>query len=98
VNVDEDGYYTLTSKSESYMDLYGYLYTDNFNPNNPSMNLLLENNYGCGYSQFKLTAHLESYTDYILVVTTYSQNTTGAFSILVSGPNDAVLKPIRKLI
>ncbi len=65
VNVDETGYYTLTSKSRIGMNIYGYLYTDNFIPNNPSMNLLLEDIYSCDNSQFKLTTYLQSNTNYI---------------------------------
>jgi hypothetical protein len=73
------------------MVTYGYLYENSFDPNNPNINLLIRNLYGCG-DQFEFTAALESNTTYILVVTTYLSNITGAFSVFASGPNNINLK------
>jgi hypothetical protein len=90
VNVNEIDYYTFFS--ESNIVTHGYLYKNNFDPNNPYINLLIHNVYGCVNDQFKLTAALESNSTYILVVTTYYSNTTGAFSVFASGPNNINLK------
>ena len=96
VNVATTGYYTLSSQSN--IDTYGYLYRNSFSPSNPSMNLILENIHGCDNNQFKLASFLESDTNYILVVTTAYTNLTGAFSIIISGPNNATVKRISELI
>jgi hypothetical protein len=96
VNIANSGYYTLSSKSN--INTYGYLYTNSFIPNDPFMNLFLQNIYGCGINQFKLDTFLQFNTDYILVVTTSTPNVTGPFSILVSGPNNATLKRISESI
>ena len=76
------------------MDTYGYLYKDNFDPNNPYINQLLYSDSGCSNSQFRLTADLQSNTTYILVVTTYYPNVTGLFSVISSGPKNVNLKGI----
>ena len=93
VNVDESDYYTV--RSESNINTYGYIYKDNFDPNNPFVHLHLKND-DCDKNQFKLFTHLESNTTNILVVTTFTQETIGAFSILVSGPKNVTLKRISK--
>jgi hypothetical protein len=85
LNVVEDGIYNLWSNST--MDTYGYLYNDDFNPFNPSTNLLAMDDGSNGEDQFKLTICLLANTTYILLVTTYSPDTVGPFSIFVSDPN-----------
>jgi hypothetical protein len=90
VNVNESDYYTFFSKSD--MDTYGYLYKDNFNPNIPYINVLAQNDGDCDNDQFMFTVALESNITYILVVTTYYSDITGAFSVVASGPKNVSLK------
>jgi len=91
VNAVKSGSYSLLGKSKSNVRIYGYIYEHNFNPLNPFENLLLENGFSCGDRQFILTYTLRSGTTYILVVTTFSPNETGEFSIIASGPNHVTL-------
>ena len=67
------------------MDTFGYSYKNAFDPIDPSSNRNSSVNYGCSNQQFGLSAFLQSGTVYILVVTTYDENTTGPFSILTIG-------------
>jgi hypothetical protein len=85
---------TYTFKSSSSLDTYGYLYRRNFDPSYPASSLMSYDDDGAGSSQFQFANNLRSDIKYILVVTTYGQSTTGAFSIIASGPYDISLKPI----
>jgi hypothetical protein len=82
--------------TESNINTYGYIYTNTFHPDNPSLNLLREDGNSSRSGQFKLTVFLQTWTSYILVVTTYSPNATGKFLIVVSGPKTVALRHIRK--
>jgi hypothetical protein len=94
VNVNKTGSYTLGSNSIVYT--YGYLYKDNFNPFQPSENLISENNNIGGGGQFKFTIDLQASTTYILVVTTFDPNVQGKFSIFVSDPSKVTLNCFRE--
>jgi hypothetical protein len=85
---------TYTFKSSSSLDTYGYLYQRNFDPSYPSSSLMSYDDDSAGSSQFQFANNLRSDIKYILVVTTYGQSTTGAFSIIASGPDDISFKPI----
>ena len=70
----------------SSMDTYGYIYDGSFNPAVPTNNLLaLDDNSGGNY-QFLFGNVFPSLANWILVVTTFSPNVTGAFSITATGP------------
>ena len=71
--------------SSSSMDTYGYLYQDRFDPVDPSTNRIISNDDGCDDGQFRLQYFLQKSTSYILVVTSYRENTTGPFSIRTWG-------------
>lgn len=74
------------------MYTYGYLYANKFNPLNPSANLINEDHdHGCN-GQFKLIHYLQKEITYILVVTTFSPNETGSFSVISLGLNGVILK------
>jgi hypothetical protein len=96
VNAVTTGVYSLSGTST--VGIYGYIYKDNFNPLNPFENLRSENGVSCGDRQFMLTTILETGTTYILVVTTFSPNATGNFSIFVSGPNNVSLNHISEYL
>jgi hypothetical protein len=77
---------TYTFISSSPINTYGYLYRDQFNPADLSMKLISEDDDSNGQEQFRITAILQPDQKYFLVITTYSPETTGEFSIVSSGP------------
>ena len=83
------GSYAVWSKSE--MDTYGYLYKNDFDPLQPFGNLLAQHSGKCNQGQLKFIRNFETNTRYILVVTTYYPNTTGNFTIFISGENNVTL-------
>jgi hypothetical protein len=88
VSVALSGLYDI--KSDSDIDTYGYIYEGSFNHLYPSENVLLSDDDTGGNNQFKLIIYLQPITTYILVVTTYKDNVTGAFSILTYGPETMI--------
>jgi hypothetical protein len=86
MNVFDSGYYTLTSCSS--ID----------NPLSPDQNILIKDDDGGGSSQFQLNILLGANITYILVVTTYSSRTTGAFSIYALGPKSIIVKQFSEYI
>lgn len=95
LNVNTTEIYTFTSKSN--IDTYGYLYQGNFYPSYPSLNVLEDDDDTGGNSQFQLTSFLRTDLTYILVVTTFSENITGPFSVVASGPDNVNFIPINKI-
>jgi len=91
VNVVEAGVYIFASNS--IVPLFGYIYNSSFDHFRPYQNLLVGDGKGCD-QQFKLRIYLQVSTTYVLVVTTFSPNVTGAFSIIASGPNHVSLNRI----
>ncbi|CAF1363859.1 unnamed protein product [Adineta steineri] len=89
ISVNTYGYYVI--RSNSFIDLYGYLYRDPFNATLPTVNLLMQNDDSDGRGQFLMQGLLSS-SLYNLVVTTYSPNVTGPFSISVSGPEPVIIQ------
>jgi BioD-like phosphotransacetylase family protein len=94
VKVNTTDLYHLSSDSK--IDTVGYIYEENFNPFNPSENLLASNDDGCGVSQFRLNIQLNVNTKYILVVSTSLPDRTGNFSVIVSGAIQVDLDPVRE--
>lgn len=85
INVSATGNYTFGSVSS--MDTYGYLLTNEWNPQMLCKNLLQENDdVMTDVVQFQIQAQLEAGSTYILLVTTYRSNTTGGFTIRIFGP------------
>ncbi|CAF1439386.1 unnamed protein product [Adineta steineri] len=91
IDVNTTGLYVLWSKSN--INVYGYIYENDFNPLKPSENLLLSHDGKCNDGQFKLIIDLETNTRYILVVTTHNPKIIGNFSVFISGPNNISLSP-----
>lgn len=89
VNVQETGNYSFGGVSN--IKTYGYIYNNSFDPFNPIENLLSQDGYGCGTFKFQFTVHLQVNTTYVLVVTTFSPNVQGNFSVYVVGPNNVSL-------
>lgn len=67
-------------------DTYIYLYKDAFDPTQPSLNLLAQNDDGGQGLLFKLTYNLETNTTYYSVITTYSPDQQMAGDVEISGP------------
>ncbi|CAF1357311.1 unnamed protein product [Adineta ricciae] len=89
INVMKNGLYVIWSKSE--IDTYGYIYKDIFDPLQPFGNSLTQHSGKCNQHQLKFFIDLEKNTKYILVVTTYYPNTTGNFSVFISGESNATI-------
>jgi hypothetical protein len=85
INLLQDGTYTFRSQSQ--IDLYGYLYQNYFNNTNVNLNLIISDNDSGGNNQFSFQYYLSSYFNYILVVTTSNNNTVGSYSVYVKGPS-----------
>lgn len=94
INVVTSGFYSLSSLSG--IDLYGYLYTMYFNPYNPTERLIFDDDGCCPDYQFKISDSLQPNSTYVLIVTTYKENTRGNFSILASGLDNVIFSPISK--
>ncbi|CAF1688203.1 unnamed protein product, partial [Adineta ricciae] len=80
------GNYTITSKSDGNFDTYGYLYNNSFSLGALSVGLLAQDDDSGGNRQFQIVAYLQANVRYILIVTTYSINVVGNYSITASGP------------
>jgi hypothetical protein len=89
VKVNTSGYYSF--RSYSTIDAYEFIYKNTFNPLNPSENLLYAEVDSGSDLQFRLNIHLRGGMTYVLVMTTYQIKETGAFSIIVQGPNKVIL-------
>ncbi|CAF0968915.1 unnamed protein product [Adineta ricciae] len=87
LNASFSGSYQV--KSISKIDLYGYLYSGYFVSKMPSVNLLQYDDDSGGNQQFLFDAWLTP-DNYTLVVTTYSGNVTGPFSLAITGPGTVV--------
>ena len=83
INVSTAGSYV--SFSGSRIDTYGYLYSPSFSPWYPAENLVAFDDDRGGNGQFRFTVYLRPNVNYILVATTYSSTTTGAYNVTVSG-------------
>jgi hypothetical protein len=80
------------------MDAYGVIYKNTFDPLNPSENLLGAEDDGGSDFQFTLNIRLSGGMTYVLVMTTYQLKETGAFSIIVQGPNKVILNRLSEYI
>jgi hypothetical protein len=89
VTVQATGTYTFTSDSE--LDTIGYFYDNSFDPSEPTVNLITEDDDGDSHFQFRIELFLETGRTYILVVTTHAESETGSFSVSASGPSSAEL-------
>ena len=86
----KSGHYSF--RIYSTIDGYGFIYRNKFNPLNPLENLLEVEDDSDFDSQFRLDVRLSGNMTYVLVMTTYQLKETGAFSIIVQGPNKVILK------
>jgi hypothetical protein len=80
------------------MDTYGFFYTDLFDPSYPSKDLIASNDDSNDDNQFRLVVTFPSGGKYILVVTTFREDTIGDFLIKVIGPASVDFTPIVPII
>jgi hypothetical protein len=91
LKVPEIRYYIIQSSGN--IDTVGYIYENNFNPLNPTENLIASNDEGGdSYGQFKIEIFLYVDTTYILVVTTHSPKEIGEIKITFLGSTDVTIK------
>jgi len=84
ISITTSGYYLIESNST--FNLYGSMYEVFFNPSNPSVNLLQENEVDHSFNQqFLFNVSLTSSTQYFLVVTTIDPQDIGSFFIILTG-------------
>jgi hypothetical protein len=83
-NVSIAGEYSFWSDSD--INTYGSLYVGIFNPFQPVVNRLQEDDDDCFSKQFHFAHRLSLNTEYFLVVTTSNEVETGRFSIISAGP------------
>lgn len=81
--MSKSGTYALLSDSN--IDTYGLIYENHFNSTSLDENLLMQNDDGPRGNQFQLIIYLEAAVNYILVVTTYTANVKGSFSVTGRG-------------
>lgn len=85
IRVAKDGLYAFSS--QSFMDMYGYLYRSPFNAASVYSNLLTYDDDSGGSLQFYFQYFLRTGTSYVLVATTYGTGVTGSFTIQANGPS-----------
>jgi hypothetical protein len=91
VKVPEIRSYTI--QSSGFVDTYGSIYENKFNPLDPTKNLLAsDDNSGGSGNQFKFEIPLYVDTTYILVVTTYSSKHTGKIEINLLGLTNVTVR------
>ncbi len=96
LDVAETGCYNLVINTT--IATHGYIYTDDYNPINPAVNLFLQNDRSYRDNEFEFQTHLLVNTTYILVVTTFDPHLTGEFSVLAAGPNNVNFTSIGKCV
>ena len=94
VNVQMNGVYSFNSNNTNIT--YGYIYENDFDPSNPTNNLLAESSISCRRYYFKFGTYLKINKTYILVITTYEPYVQGEFSLFVIGPNNVSLNRTSK--
>jgi hypothetical protein len=85
---------TYVFRSHSGIDTRGYFYDSPFDPSNPSVNLIADNDDGGGQLQFRIEIYLVPGRTYDLVVTTHRQYVTGNFSVTAAGLGSVTLMSI----
>ena len=79
------GSYMFLSRSAS--DPYIYLYNGSFSSRSPDLNLLELDDRDIDGGSFRFTMTLQSNLEYILVITTFAEYSTGEYTLIVSGLN-----------
>ena len=89
MSVSQGGTYTFISQSTT--DMYIYFYNGIFDPLKPYNNLNGSDDDSANNLQFRLNMPLQSHHTYIIVITTFTAKHIANFSIVVSGPANAII-------
>ncbi|CAF4174594.1 unnamed protein product, partial [Adineta steineri] len=92
ITVTVSGTYIFMSSST--FNIYGYFYENSFDPYYPNLNLIASNN---DNTQFRINITLQFQRKYILVITSFGYNITGAFLIKAIGPTPLLFTPINQI-
>ncbi|CAF1956177.1 unnamed protein product [Rotaria magnacalcarata] len=93
VTVSASGTYIFESNSS--IDTIGYFYNIYFDPSNPIVNLITDDDDdGFELYQFRIQVYLQTGIPYVLVVTTHVGSDRGSLSVSATGPGSASLMPI----
>lgn len=88
-----DDLYTLTTSST--VDIYGCLHNGSFSLEAPNQNLLACDYDSAGGGSFQINAYLQSDVTYVIMVTSFEEDTVGEYMLSVCGPHKANLIPTR---
>jgi hypothetical protein len=83
INASKSGPYLFSSNSS--IDTYGLIFKNHFKAASLNENFLMQNDDGPSGNQFQIIISLETTVNYILVVTTYTTNVKGNFSVTGRG-------------
>lgn len=86
------GEYKFTTSSS--FDTRGYFYQTSFDPSDPTVNLMVQDDDSGTGLQFRIQAYLQAGQTYVLVVTTHREYITGNFSVLATGPTTLTINTI----
>ena len=95
ISVPVTGTYQLYTQSS--MDTFGFLYQSVFDIRFFFVNLMGYDDDSNGNGQFKLQTTLQANTPYIILVSTYDPNVTGAFTLVGSGAGRLTLTRLTNL-
>ncbi|CAF4449452.1 unnamed protein product, partial [Adineta steineri] len=83
--------------SSSTFGIYGYFYENSFDPYYSNRNLIASNYDDSDNTQFRINVTLQFQRKYILVITSFGYNITGAFSIKAMGSTSLLFTPINQI-
>lgn len=85
IHVTQAGDYALTSHVGADGDSFGVLYSQQYNPANPTAGCLTATNVGTG-----ATVPLDTNTTYWVYLSTHASNVVGTFRVTASGPGNII--------
>lgn len=87
-----NGSYRCFSRSQ--IDTYAAVYQPSFNPDNVSQGLLGQNDDGAGEAQFLIRINTLGRTSLVLVITTYSSDIIGNYTLFILGPGQVTFSQL----
>lgn len=87
--VDTSGTYTI--RTNSFMKIYGCLYTSSFDSSNPSENQITCAQDTENYGPFFISNYMQPQYTYILVITTVDDDYVGSYSVTATGPGSVTM-------
>lgn len=93
LDASSNGYYTVAIQSN--MNIFPYIYMNNFSPNNPRLNQVSFIDKSDDASRPKFVIYLMADVQYILVVTSQGILMKGNFTIVISGLSHCNITPMK---